>query len=102
MLILTGGEPLVREDIFDLSAHASKKGLMVVFGTNATTLDDKAAREMDKAGVAGIGISIDSAGPKYHDSFRGMEGAWERAMEGIESCKRFGLHFQIQTTVTTS
>ena len=102
MLILTGGEPLVREDIFDLSAHASKKGLMVVFGTNATTLDDKTAKEMIKAGVAGVGISVDSASPKYHDVFRGMEGAWDKAMDGIESCKRHGIEFQIQTTVTTA
>ncbi|MEK6692156.1 MAG: radical SAM protein [Nitrospirota bacterium] len=102
MLILTGGEPLVREDIFDLSDHASKKGIMVVFGTNATTLDDKAAKEMVKTGVSGIGISIDSIGPEYHDAFRVKEGAWEKAMNGIESCKRHGLDFQIQTTVTTA
>ena len=63
MLILTGGEPLVREDIFDLSAHASKKGLMVVFGTNATQhLMIKQQGKWTRAGVAGIGISIDSLG----------------------------------------
>lgn len=102
MLILTGGEPLVREDIFDLSDYASKKGMMVVFGTNATTLDDKSAKEMVRTGVSGIGISIDSIGPEYHDAFRGIEGSWDRAMAGIESCKRHGLEFQIQTTVTTT
>ena len=76
--------------------------MMVVFGTNATTLDDKTAKEMIKTGVAGVGISIDSASPKYHDLFRGMDGAWEKAMDGIESCKRHGIEFQIQTTVTTA
>ena len=63
--------------------------MMVVFGTKATTLDDKTAKEMIKTGVASVGISIDSASPKYHDLFRGAWiCAWEKAIDGIESCKK--------------
>ena len=100
MLILTGGEPLLRSDIFELSKYASGKGLMVVLGTNGNLVNDDVAQELKRCGVSGVGISLDSTGPDIHDSFRGVKGTWNETIKGIEACKKHGLDFQIQTTVT--
>lgn len=100
ILILTGGEPFLRKDLLDLSHYASQKELMVVIGTNGTLIDDNLAKEMVKIGIFGVGISLDSSGPEFHDSFRGYPGAWSKAMEGIEICRRHDLPIQIQATAT--
>ncbi len=100
LLILTGGEPLLRKDIHDLASYASQKGMMVVLGTNGNLIDDDIARKLKGSGVTGIGISLDSIVPERHDKFRGIPGAWDGTMNGIEACRRQGIEFQIQTTVT--
>lgn len=100
MLIITGGEPLLRSDIFELLEYASRKGMTVVFGTNGDLVDDGVAQELKRCGVAGVGISLDSTNPDVHDSFRGVKGTWNETIKGIEACKKYGLDFQIQTTVT--
>lgn len=100
MLILTGGEPLLRDDCMELVQYASIKGLMVVMGTNGTLLDDRTVEKMIRSGVKGVGISLDSITPEYHDKFRGMEGAWKRTTAGMDILKKHGLDFQIQITVT--
>jgi radical SAM protein with 4Fe4S-binding SPASM domain len=100
ILILTGGEPFLREDLFDLVYHASQRELMVVLGTNGTLIDDNIAKEMDRTGIFGVGISLDSSGPKFHDSFRGFPGAWHKTIKGIEICRKHDLPLQIQATVT--
>ncbi|MDR4496780.1 MAG: radical SAM protein [Candidatus Scalindua sp.] len=99
ILILTGGEPLLRDDIFDLSKHASQKGMMVLLGTNACLIDDATAGRLKENGFSGIGISLDSLDPELHDEIRGVKGSWNKAVEGIDACKREGLEVQIQTTV---
>ena len=70
LLILTGGEPLLRKDIYDLSSYASQKGMMVVLGTNGNMIDDDIAKKLKESGVTGIGISLDSDVPGRHDTFR--------------------------------
>lgn len=100
LLILTGGEPLLRKDIYDLASYASKKGMMVVLGTNGNLIDDDIARKLKESGVTGIGISLDSLVPERHDKFRGIPDAWDDTLNGIEACRRQGIEFQIQTTVT--
>ncbi|RMH33566.1 MAG: radical SAM protein [Nitrospirae bacterium] len=95
LLVITGGEPLVRPDILAIARYAVERGCMVVFGTNGMMIDDRLASELVRIGVMGVGISIDSLDPHKHDSFRGVPGAWERAVAGIEACKRNGLQFQI-------
>lgn len=99
ILILTGGEPLVRKDIYDIAKHASKKGMMVVLGTNACLIDDNVAKRLKESGVSGIGISLDSTRPEIHDSIRGLKGSWKKAVEGMKACRRQGIEIQIQTTV---
>lgn len=100
MLILTGGEPLVRDDLFDIARYATDKNLSVVLGTNGTLIDDETVKRLKEAGVQGVGISLDSIHSGSHDSFRGMPGAWERTLKGMDSLKRNGLEFQLQFTVT--
>lgn len=100
LLILTGGEPLLRKDIYELASYASRKGMMVVLGTNGNLIDDDIAKKLKESGVTGIGISLDSLAPDKHDKFRGIPRAWDDTLNGIEACRRQGIEFQIQTTVT--
>lgn len=99
MIVLTGGEPLLRRDLCAIAAHASELGLMVVVGTNGTLLDDARVQALQDAGVRALGISLDSLDPAYHDGFRGRPGAWAKTMGGIDACRRAGLLFQIHFTV---
>ena len=95
LLVITGGEPLVRPDILDIARHAVGLGFMVVFGTNGMLINDRMAKELVEIGVMGVGISIDSLDADKHDQFRGLPGAWNGAVAGIEACKRNGLQFQV-------
>jgi MoaA/NifB/PqqE/SkfB family radical SAM enzyme len=88
MLILTGGEPLLRRDWRLFSRYATNPGLTVVMGTNGTLMDDAVVEEMIKSGVKGVGISLDSAAPDYHDRFRGVCGAWSlTGLNGMQGRK---------------
>ncbi len=100
MLILTGGEPLLRPDCFDIAAYAAQKGLTVVLGTNGTLIDGKTIKNIKDSGIRGVGISLDSAAPGYHDGFRGLEGAWSMTLEGIRHLRKNNIDFQLQLTVT--
>jgi len=100
MVVLTGGEPLLRPDLEELAAHASGLGLMVVVGTNGLLLTPTRARALMAVGVAGVGISLDSLDPARHDAFRGRKGAWLKAMRAIDTCKAEGLAFQLHFSVT--
>lgn len=100
MLVLSGGEPLLRSDVLNLGVHAVQRGLTVVLGTNGILLDDALAQELARLGVAGVGISLDSLDATRHDAFRGVAGAWARAVRGLDAARRAGLAAQIQTTVT--
>ncbi len=100
VLILTGGEPLLREDIYKIISHASSKGLMVVLGDNGVLLNSDVAGKLKEAGLSGVGISIDSLDPEKHDTFRGRPGALAAAMNGVVVARDAGIAVQIQTTPT--
>ncbi|MCH8851443.1 MAG: radical SAM protein [Planctomycetes bacterium] len=100
LLILTGGEPLLRPDLEELVARASSLGMMVVLGTNGTTLTTDRACALAERGLSGVGISLDSLIASRHDEFRGMAGAWDAAIRGVESARQAGLDVQIQMTLT--
>jgi AdoMet-dependent heme synthase len=99
MLILSGGEPLLREDLFELSAYATGKGMMVVVGSNGLLIDDAVARKLKQSGVSGISISLDSVDPAVHDTIRSCTGAWAKAVAAITHCKNAGLSVQINAVV---
>jgi radical SAM protein with 4Fe4S-binding SPASM domain len=98
MLVYSGGEPLVRKDIFDLLEYSKKVGFANVIATNATLIDGKIAKDLKKAGVVGIAVSLDSTIREVHNRIRQNEKAFELAMEGIEAIKRTGIFLQINTT----
>jgi heme b synthase len=100
VIILTGGEPLLRPDIFDIAAYGDQKGLRMVMATNGTLVTDEIARKIIDAGIQRVSISIDGLNAENHDAFRMVPGAFAGAMAGIEAMKKAGLEFQINTTVT--
>ncbi|RJQ43560.1 MAG: radical SAM protein [Nitrospiraceae bacterium] len=100
MLVLSGGEPLMRRDVFKLAEHAHKRGIMVVLGTNGLLINDKVIGKMKQAGVSGVSISLDSVSPEIHDSSRQANGAWKRAVAAIEMCRANDLSVQISAVVT--
>lgn len=99
MLVLSGGEPLLRRDLAALTNHAAKRRLVPVIGTNGTLLSEQRACELKAAGAAGAGVSLDSATPPFHDRLRGRRGAWKAAMLGIRAARRAGLPVMLQTTL---
>lgn len=100
IIILTGGEPMLREDIYDVAAHAREVGLPVVMAPCGLLVNDETAAKIVAAGIHRISISLDGANAATHDSFRGYPGSFAACMEAIEAAKRAGLSFQINTTVS--
>ena len=100
ILILSGGEPLLRKDVFELAQYAAEKGFIAAMGTNGTLITDSVARALKSAGVNAVAVSIDSSIPSRHDEFRGVPGSWKRALEGIDACIRNDIGVQVNTTVT--
>ncbi len=100
LLILSGGEPLMREDIFELVSTAKDAGLIPAMGTNGTLLSREAAQELNDRGLKGIAISVDSLDKAYHDDFRGQVGAFDQTQIGIENALAAGLRVQINLTLT--
>ena len=100
IVILTGGEPLLRPDIFDIAKYGTAKGLRMVMAPNGTLITERSARQMSDAGIQRISISLDGATKATHDRFRGVDGAFEGALHGIRLAKDTGIEFQINTTIT--
>jgi putative heme d1 biosynthesis radical SAM protein NirJ2 len=99
IMIFSGGEPLMRPDIFELIAYAKNLGLRPVLGTNGTLISPEVAEKLKMAGLMGAGISLDSLDVKKHDQLRHYEGAFREAVQGMNNCREVGLPFQIHTTV---
>jgi len=99
ILVLSGGEPLYRSDIFQLARYATDKGLRVALATNGTLVTKEVARMIVDAGVKRVSISLDGADPTTHDTFRGIPGAFEAAVQGLRNLKRLGMSVQINMTI---
>jgi heme b synthase len=100
VVILTGGEPLLREDIYDLTAYGAGRGHRMVMAVNGTLLTPEVAARLKAAGVQRLSISLDGASAASHDRLRAVDGAFAGALAGIAACRAAGLPFQINTTVT--
>jgi heme b synthase len=100
IVILSGGEPLLRQDIFDLAGHGTGLGLRMVMATNGTLLTSGIAKEIKASGIKRVSISLDGADAGAHDRFRNVPGAFDSALRGIGILKAGGIEFQINTTVT--
>ncbi|MBI2252451.1 MAG: putative heme d1 biosynthesis radical SAM protein NirJ2 [Armatimonadetes bacterium] len=99
LIVLSGGEPLMREDIYELINYAKDCNLRVVLGTNGILITKDAAQKLKLSGTSRVGISLDSINEKSHDEFRMQIGAFRGALEGMKNCQEAGLEFQIHTTV---
>jgi radical SAM protein with 4Fe4S-binding SPASM domain len=99
LLVLSGGEPLVRPDIWELIEYASSLGLEIAIATNATLITPEVARCLKKAGVCDLAIGLDGATAEVHDFIRGIPGCFERTMRGIYATKEADIALQINITV---
>lgn len=101
ILVLTGGDPLMRRDAFEIAAHAHQRGLRVALTPTATALTtpDRMA-EARAVGVRRVAFSLDAPEAALHDRFRGFSGSFERTLSGIEAATAAGLPLQVNTTVS--
>ena len=100
LLILSGGEPLLRPDIYELIRYGASKGLKMGLGSNGSLIDDAAAKKLKEAGIETVSISLDSHIPEQHDEFRGVKGSWEKAVNAIKALRKNGVLVQVNTTLT--
>ncbi|MHC4605631.1 MAG: radical SAM protein [Planctomycetota bacterium] len=100
ILVLSGGEPLIRPDIFELARFAGDAGLVVSLATNGTLIDDATAKKIADTGIRRVAVSIDGADATTHDAFRKQPGSLQRALDGFRRLKKLGMSLQINCTVT--
>lgn len=100
ILVLSGGEPLLRQDIFELAHYAKEKQLDVALATNGTLIDSVIINKIINNDIKRISISLDAATSEKHDSFRNCTGAFNKALEGIALLVNSGISTQINTTIT--
>ncbi|MBI5416461.1 heme b synthase [Candidatus Poribacteria bacterium] len=100
IIILTGGEPMMRDDIFDIAAKGTELGLRMVMAPCGPLMTVEKAKRMKEVGIQRISLSIDGATKETHDQFRQVNGAFDGVIQAIEAAKEAGLEFQINTTIT--
>lgn len=100
ILVLSGGEPMMRPDIYEIARYGTDKGLRVALATNGTLIGKAEAKKIKGSGVARVSISLDGATAVIHDDFRGEAGAFDAAIKGYDNLKEIGMSMQINTTVT--
>ncbi len=98
VVLFSGGEPLMRPDILDLIHRAVELGMRAVLSTNGVLIDRALARELKKLGLSYVGISMDGL-EEVHDRFRGVKGAFKKAMEAVENCKAEGIKVGLRFTI---
>lgn len=100
IIILTGGEPLLRKDIVEIGQYATGKGLRVVMGSNGTMMTRETTAKLNSIPVSRLSISIDFPSPAEQDQFRGVQGAFDAAMKGISNAIKAGIEIQINSTIS--
>jgi radical SAM protein with 4Fe4S-binding SPASM domain len=100
ILAFSGGEPLVRKDIYELTKYAKDNDLYVAIATNGILLTKENCKKLKESGVEYLQISLDGAKPETHDSFRGIEGIFEKTVQGIKNAVEEGFFVNVATTVT--
>ncbi|MBI3946252.1 MAG: radical SAM protein [Armatimonadetes bacterium] len=99
ILVLSGGEPLIRPDILQVARYAADKGLIVSLATNGTLVTETLAQRVKEAGIRRASISIDGADAATHDTFRALPGSFETALRGLGRLRDAGVEVQVNTTV---
>jgi 12,18-didecarboxysiroheme deacetylase len=98
VILFSGGEPLLREDLLELAQHARDRGMRAVISTNGTLITKDIADKLQKVGLSYVGVSLDGI-EKTHDRFRGKKGAFAAAIEGIRNCREAGIKVGVRFTV---
>jgi radical SAM protein with 4Fe4S-binding SPASM domain len=98
VLLFSGGEPLLREDLFDLGHYAASLGIRAVISTNGTLIDHRAAQKIKEAQFSYVGISVDGL-EQTHDRFRAHRGAFREALSGIRECRQAGIKVGLRFTI---
>ncbi|MBD5553502.1 MAG: 12,18-didecarboxysiroheme deacetylase [Desulfovibrio sp.] len=98
VMLFSGGEPLVREDLVELASHATQQGMRAVISTNGTLITKQKAAELKQVGLSYVGISLDGL-EEVHDRFRGVPGAFKKALQGIANCQAEGLKVGLRFTI---
>ena len=98
VMLFSGGEPLVRQDLTELASYATSKGMRAVISTNGTLITREKARELKSVGLSYVGISLDG-GEEVHDKFRAVPGSFKKALRGIENCQAEGLKVGLRFTI---
>jgi len=102
-LLLTGGDPLMRQDFFDLVKYAKERGVYVAVAASVTPkLSENAISRMRDLGVDIMSVSLDGASSKTHDKLRGIPGTWQATVDALKLAKELGLRAQVNTTVMRS
>ena len=100
VLVLSGGEPLLRKDVFDIARYGTKKGFRMCLATNGTLVTDKICEQIRDADIKMVSLSLDGAKPETHDNFRNQEGAFEGTMNAIQLFKKYKIPFLINSSFT--
>lgn len=99
VILFSGGEPLLRKDLFDLADYAQRQGIRTALSTNGTLITQEIASRIKDVSFAEVGISLDGIGSN-NDRFRGTTGAYQAALEGIKNCVSLGLRVSLRLTIT--
>jgi MoaA/NifB/PqqE/SkfB family radical SAM enzyme len=100
LLLFTGGEPLVRNDFWELAAHAKTKKLRAVISTNGTLITKNIAKRLKDSGISYVGISIDGADSETHDAIRNQRGSFAKAIQALKNCVELDLKCGIRITAS--
>ena len=99
MLVFSGGEPLLRNDIYELNVYAMKLGLRTILSSNSTLITREAAKKIKEAGFAYVGVSLDGS-EETHDRFRGAKGAFEKSLQGLRYLMEEGVRTGVRFAIT--
>ncbi|NLV27783.1 MAG: radical SAM protein [Methanomicrobiales archaeon] len=100
LILLTGGEPLMRSDLYNIADYAEKNGIKTALSSNGTLITPKVAEKIRDSAITYVGISLDGASAKMHDRFRNSPGAFDRTIQAFSACKKAGVRVGVRFTVT--
>lgn len=100
VVVLSGGEPLLRDDVFEIAAYGTEKGLRMALATNGSLIDDQMCERIKESGIRIVSLSLDGSTPEIHDNFRKQPGAFETTLQAAEYLKKHDIEFLINSSFT--
>lgn len=100
VLVLSGGEPLLREDVFDIAAYGTEQGLRMCMATNGTLVTDSVCHAMKATGIRMVSLSLDGSSARIHDDFRRCPGAFDATLRAADTLRRNGIPFLVNSSFT--